>query len=87
LLITYLEEGNNPDLPRLLSLSGKVDGLLIGEGIVPSPFLSKLVQRLPVVVIAGNPRERAADVVTADNRSGGAALVTHLIEVHGRRRP
>jgi len=39
LLITYLEEGNDPDLPRLLSLSGKVDGLLIGEGIVPSPFL------------------------------------------------
>jgi LacI family transcriptional regulator len=86
LLITYLEEGNNPDLPRLLSLSGKVDGLLIGEGIVPSPFLSKLAERLPVVVIAGNPRERSADVVTADNRSGAAALVTHLIEVHGRRR-
>jgi LacI family transcriptional regulator len=86
LLITYLEEGNNPDLPRLLSLSGKVDGLLIGEGIVPSPFLGRLAERLPVVVIAGNPRERAADVVTADNRGGAAALVTHLIEVHGRRR-
>ncbi len=42
--------------------------------------------RLPVLVIAGNPRERAADVVTADNRSGSVALVTHLIEVHGRRR-
>lgn len=86
LLITYLEETGDPDLPRLLSLSGKVDGLLIGEGIVPSPFLARLAQRLPVVVIAGNPRERAADVVTADNRSGAAALVTHLIEVHGRRR-
>jgi len=86
LLITYLEEGNEPDLPRLLSLSGKVDGLLIGEGIVPSPFLARLAARLPVVVIAGNPRERAADVVTADNRSGAAALVTHLIEVHDRKR-
>ena len=86
LLITYLEETSEPDLPRLLSLSGKVDGLLIGEGIVPSPFLARLAQRLPVVVIAGNPRERAADVVTADNRSGAAALVTHLIEAHGRRR-
>ncbi len=86
LLITYLEETSDPDLPRLLSLSGKVDGLLIGEGSVPSPFLARLAQRLPVVVIAGNPRERAADVVTADNRSGAAALVTHLIQVHGRRR-
>src|SRR5260370_21975917 len=86
LMITSLEEGREPDLPRLLSLSGKVDGLLIGEGIVPSPFLARLAERLPVVVIAGNPRERAADVVTADNRSGSAALVTHLIEDHGRRR-
>jgi LacI family transcriptional regulator len=39
-----------------------------------------------VVVIAGDPGERAADVVTADNRAGSAALVTHLIEDHGRRR-
>ncbi len=30
--------------------------------------------------------EGAADVVTADNRSGSAGLVTHLIEDHGRRR-
>ncbi len=86
LLITYLREENNVDLARLQSLSGKVDGLLIGEGIVPSDELARLAERLPVVVVAGDPDERAADVVTADNRSGSAALVTHLIEVHGRRR-
>ena len=86
LLITYLREATDPDLPRLLSLSGQVDGLLIGEGVVPSGFLARLAKRLPVVVIAGDPGERAADVVTADNRSGSAALVSHLIEAHGRRR-
>jgi LacI family transcriptional regulator, galactose operon repressor len=86
LLITYLREATDPDLPRLLSLSGQVDGLLIGEGVVPSGFLARLAKRLPVVVIAGDPSERAADVVTADNRSGSAALVSHLIETHGRRR-
>ena len=85
LLITYLEEGAEPDLARLLALSGRVDGLLIGEGIVPSPFLARLAERLPVVVIAGNPRERSADVVTADNRSGSVALITHLTQDHGRR--
>ena len=85
LLITYLPEAD-PGLNRLLSLSGKVDGLLIGEGIVPSPVLARLAQRLPVVVISGNPSERAADVVTADNRSGSAALITHLVEDHGLRR-
>jgi LacI family transcriptional regulator len=87
LLISYLEEAaRDPDLPRLLTLSAQVDGMLIGEGVVPSEFLARLAKRLPVVVIAGNPDERAADVVMADNRSGSAALVSHLIEVHGRRR-
>jgi LacI family transcriptional regulator len=85
LLITYLQEAD-PALPRLLSLSGKVDGLLIGEGIVPSPVLARLANRLPVVVISGSPHERGADVVTADNRSGSIALITHLVEDHGLRR-
>jgi LacI family transcriptional regulator len=82
LLITYLQEAA-PDLSRLLSLSGKVDGLLIGEGVVPSQMVARLARRLPVVVISGNPDERAADVVTADNRSGAVALITHLVEDHG----
>ena len=86
LLITYLEEAADPDLPRLLSLSGQVDGLLIGEGIVASEYLARLAKRLPVVVIAGSPAERAVDVVTADNRAGSAALLRHLIEDHGKRR-
>jgi LacI family transcriptional regulator len=85
LLITYLQEAR-PDLPRLLALSGKVDGLLIGEEIVPPALLARLAARLPVVVISGSPREKAADVVTADNHSGSAALVTHLVEDHGLRR-
>jgi LacI family transcriptional regulator len=86
LLITYLSEDNELDRPRLLSLSGKVDGLLIGEGIVPAPFLAGLAARLPVVVVAGDPEEQAADVVTADNRAGSVALISHLITAHGRRR-
>jgi LacI family transcriptional regulator len=86
LMITYLREESYEDLRRLQTLSGKVDGLLIGEGIVPSDELARLAERLPVVVVAGDPAEHAADVVTADNRSGSAALVTHLVEQHGRRR-
>ena len=86
LLITYLREENNVDLARLQSLSGKVDGLLIGEGIVPSAELARLAERLPVVVVAGDPAEHAADVVTADNRSGRPHSSAHLVEDHGRRR-
>jgi LacI family transcriptional regulator len=86
LLITYLREGNNSDLARLHTLSGKVDGLLVGEGIVPPDELARLAERMPVVAVSGDPAERAADVVTADNREGSAALVTHLVAVHSRRR-
>ena len=86
LLITFLRGANDPDFPRLEVFSGKVDGIVIGEGIVPSPFLERLATRVPVVVIAGTPDEWAADVVTADNRSGSAAMVTHLIRDHGKRR-
>jgi LacI family transcriptional regulator len=39
-----------------------------------------------VVIFAGTPNEKAADVVAADNLSGSAAVVTHLIREHGRRR-
>jgi LacI family transcriptional regulator len=85
-LLTYLQEDNDLDPPRLLALSGKADGLIIGEGTIPSSVLAHLARRLPVVIVAGDPSEQLVDVVMADNRSGTAALVTHLISEHGMRR-
>jgi LacI family transcriptional regulator, galactose operon repressor len=75
-----------PELSRLNPLSAKVDGMLIGEGFAASRYIQRLAARLPVVVIAGTPGAQAADVVAADNFSGAAALITHLIADHGRRR-
>jgi LacI family transcriptional regulator len=95
LLITFLREDENsgatlpedePVAPRLLALSGKVDGLLIGEGVVPQPVLARLAKRVPVVVVAGDTAQRGVDVVSADNLSGAHALVEHLVADHGRRR-
>jgi LacI family transcriptional regulator len=80
------EREEEPVLPRLLTLSGKVDGLLIGEGVVPTAALARLARRLPVVVVAGDPALRGVDVVAADNWSGAYALVSHLVVEHGRRR-
>jgi LacI family transcriptional regulator len=88
LLITFMQ-GDRPDFSRMDALSGKVDGILIGEGFVASSIIERLAARVPVVVIAGNleaPGERAADVVAADNFSGSAAVITHLIADHGKRR-
>src|SRR6185369_5237670 len=86
LLITFLQGAHDPSYARIESFTGKVDGILIGEGIVPSPFIERLATRLPVVIFAGTPHEQAVDVVAADNLSGSAAVVTHLIREHGRRR-
>jgi LacI family transcriptional regulator len=88
LLITFMQ-GDRPDFSRMDALTGKVDGILIGEGFVASSIVERLAARVPVVIIAGNPNspgERAADVVAADNFSGSAAIITHLITVHGKRR-
>jgi len=85
LLITFMT-GDRPDFSRLDTLSGKVDGILIGEGFMASSIIERLAARVPVVVIAGTPGERAADVVAADNFSGSAAIITHLIADHGKRR-
>lgn len=86
LLISFLEADDESDFERLLSLSAKVDGLLIGEGIVAPEQLARLAERVPLVVIAGSPAERVVDTVVADNRSGSAALVSHLVKEHARRR-
>jgi LacI family transcriptional regulator len=95
LLITFLREDEDrgttlpedgPVAARLLTLSGKVDGLLIGEGVVPPKVVARLGRRVPVVVVAGDTAQRGVDVVAADNWSGAYALVEHLVSAHGRRR-
>jgi LacI family transcriptional regulator len=94
LLITFLREDENsgttlaadgPVQSRLHTLSGKVDGLLIGEGVVPSSVITQLAKRVPLVVVAGDMAQRGVDVVAADNWSGAHALVEHLVADHGRR--
>jgi LacI family transcriptional regulator len=85
LLFSFLH-GDDTAYPRLQSMSGKVDGLLIAEGIVSSPQLATLARRLPIVLVAGSPDEPNVDVVDADNRTGTKALVCHLVEVHDATR-
>jgi LacI family transcriptional regulator len=69
----------------LQKMSAKVDGLLIAEGI-DAEHMARLAARIPVALISGSPDERRADVVHADNRAGASALVSHLIERHGKSR-
>ena len=88
LLIAFMPAAGigEQEFPRLDALTGKVDGILIGEGFVASRYIERLAARIPVVVIAGTPGEQAVDVVAADNFSGSVAIITHLIAEHRRRR-
>jgi LacI family transcriptional regulator len=95
LLITFLREDETLGAPepeggpvdaRLRELSGKVDGLLIGEGILAPHALAKHARRMPLVVIAGDTAQKGTDMVSADNGSGARALAEHLIVDHGKRR-
>jgi LacI family transcriptional regulator len=69
----------------LQKMSAKVDGLLIVEGI-DAEHMARLAARTPIVLISGSPDQPLADVVHADNRAGIRALVSHLIQRHGRSR-
>jgi LacI family transcriptional regulator len=71
---------------RVRSLTGKVDGLLVAEEVMPAGDLRALARRIPVVVIAGRREEAGLDLFTADSRAGMTALVRHLVVDHRYRR-
>jgi LacI family transcriptional regulator len=71
---------------RVRTLSGKVDGLLVAEEVMPAAQLAVLARRVPVVVIAGRRDAGELDVVAVDNAAGMRALTAHLIGDHGYRR-
>lgn len=85
LLISFCGEGDPRAFERLYSMSGKVDGLIVSEGIVGSEQLVRLAAKVPVVVVAGSRHGASTDVVTADNYAGSTALTRHLVELHGIR--
>jgi LacI family transcriptional regulator len=88
LLVSFLHANDTGRAHRaeLDALSGKADGILIGEGFGAAGHIDRLAARVPVVLIAGAASGHAADVVAADNFSGSAAITTHLIAGHGKRR-
>ncbi len=61
LLSTFMQADGaaQPEFSRLNPLSGKVDGMLIGEEFVTSRYTERFAARLPVVVIAGTHPRRA----------------------------
>jgi LacI family transcriptional regulator len=67
-------------------MSAKVDGLVIAEDIVGRDQLAQLALRVPTALIAGQPAGAHVDAIAVDNRSGTEAIVSHVVERHGRTR-
>jgi LacI family transcriptional regulator len=86
-LVAFLR-GSDPAraYQRMLRMSAKVDGLVIAEDIVGRDQLAQLALRVPTALIAGEPAGVHADAIGVDNRSGTEAIVSHVIERHGRTR-
>lgn len=64
------------------SVASKVDGLVVLAGSLSSAELSAVARRVPVVLLAGQPRRSRLDFVDADNRAGMHAVTAHLLDVH-----
>jgi LacI family transcriptional regulator len=85
LLLSFGRRGESFER-RIRSLSGKVDGLLMAEDVLPADQLGALARRVPVVLIAGPAGTAGLDVIAVDNTGGIRAAASHLTGTHGYRR-
>jgi LacI family transcriptional regulator len=84
LLLSGVSEGDSGH--EVTSLTGKTDGVILLDRVLPERRLSALAKRSPVVTLAGSGRTRSAASVRVDNVEGMRAVAQHLIGFHGRRR-
>jgi LacI family transcriptional regulator len=82
LLISFM---SSSDIDAIQSMLSKVDGLVVVIGTVHQEILNRLAERIPLVVVAGNPATANFDVVAADNAGGLRDLLAHLLDVHQYR--
>jgi LacI family transcriptional regulator len=68
------------------ALTGKTDGLILLDRVLPERRLSAIGKRFPIVLLAGSGRCRSAVTVRVDNEGGMRAVAEHLVAVHALRR-
>jgi LacI family transcriptional regulator len=86
LLLHSVGRGSGDPERTMHSLTGKVDGLILLDRVVPERRVAPLAKRLPMVLLAGSGRIRAAVTVRVDNAAAMADVATHLVNGHGFRR-
>src|SRR3984893_9883955 len=71
-------------LPRIASIAGKTDGLILHDRMLSAVGVARLAGIVPIVTLAGSPTPASLNV-RCDNESGMRALVRHLVVDHGYR--
>lgn len=81
-----LGAGNPTDLPEVVDVAGRVDGLIAFAGAAPGDALAQVSARLPVVELGGTVRRAGMHTVFVDQKTAMVDLVRHLLADHGHRR-
>jgi LacI family transcriptional regulator len=86
LLLNSAGHGSGDPERTINSLTGKVDGLILLDRVIPERRVAPLAKRIPMVLLAGSGRTRSAVTVRVDNAAAMADVATHLVLGHGFRR-
>ena len=70
----------------IASLTSACDGLILADQVLSDRRVAPIARRVPVVLLAGSGRARAAVTVRVDNVGGMKEMAEHLVLVHRRRR-
>jgi LacI family transcriptional regulator len=84
LLLTGVSEGDSAQ--EVTALTGKADGVIILDRVLPEWRVAALAERSPVVLLSGSGHSQGAVNVRVDNVEGMQAIAQHLINDHGLRR-
>jgi LacI family transcriptional regulator len=85
-LISFVEDEFDQRLDALQRMVGNVDGIIALESVFTPDVVSRLEQRLPLVVLAGDASSDHADTVHSANDAAMRTIAEHLITVHGVKR-
>ncbi|NLT55488.1 MAG: LacI family transcriptional regulator [Actinomycetales bacterium] len=77
--------GSHGQLPAVIDVAGRVDGLVAFVGTAPREAIAQVSQRIPVVELGSGTRWGGARTIGVDNRGGTRQLVEHLLSTHGLR--
>ena len=84
LLLSGVAEGDSAH--DVTALTGKADGVIVLDRVLPEWRVVALAKRSPLVLLAGSGRSQAAVNVRVDNVQGMKAIAEHLVNHHGFRR-